>query len=384
VTGVSPPSSTADALDRLRLARSHGVGPRTFIKLLTRFDTAAEALGALPAIAAQSRRAVRIPDITEIEAEIAAAKAAGARLLCLGEPAYPLGLAEIADPPPCLWARGDPAIAARSCVAIVGARNASAAGRRFAATLARELGAAGWAVVSGLARGIDRAAHEAALETGTVAAMAGGVDIPYPPEHAALAADLAERGLLLSAARMGEAPVARSFPKRNRIISGLSAGVVLVEAAERSGSLITARFALEQGREVMAAPGSPLEARAAGCNALIRDGAALIRNAEDVIEALGSPRARTLRRSTRALWEADAPVDETPPDAEPAAPRADGAAQDAPSRVAALLGPTPVSFDDLCRAAALSAPALSAALLELDLDGRIERRPGDMIALKPV
>ena len=250
---------------------------------------------------------------------------------------------------------------------MVGARNASASGRRLSALLARGLGEVGWTVVSGLARGVDAAAHEASLETGAVAVVAGGVDVVYPPQNADLAARLAAEGLVLSEAPIGEQPTARSFPRRNRIVSGLSAGVVLVEAAERSGSLITARMALEQGREAMAVPGSPLDPRAAGCNALIRDGAALIRSAEDVIEALSAPRMAP-RRRVPPPPELDLP----PPDPqEIAAPAA---------QVAALLGPAPISFDELCRASGLTAPTLSGLLLELELEGRVERRPGDLYA----
>lgn len=365
----------ADAFAWLRLARSRGVGPRTFLRLMARFATAAEALEAFPALAAgaETRDWTPAPEAT-VAAELEAAVRAGATMLRLGQADYPAALAAIPDPPPLLWALGDARLAANPCVAVVGARNASAAGMRLAGLLARDLGAAGWCVVSGLARGVDRAAHEAALETGTVAVMAGGVDVVYPPENAALAQAVAAEGLLLSEAPMGEEPVARSFPKRNRIVAGLSAGVVLVEAAERSGSLITARMALEQGREAMAVPGSPLDPRAAGCNALIREGAALIRSAADVIEALGQPRERR-------------PMAQAALDFEPQAARAPAAplpaGDDPAERVAALLGPTPVGFDTLARAAGLPAEALSAALLDLDLAGRIARLPGDMVALAP-
>ncbi len=340
-----------------------------------RFDGPDAALAALPALAAGAGR----PDWAAapepaVEAELAAAARAGAAMLRLGGPGYPEALAAIPDPPPLLWALGDPRLAANPCVAVAGARNASASGLRLAAMLAEGLGAAGWVVVSGLARGIDRAAHEAALPTGTVAVMAGGVDVVYPPEHAALAGAIAAQGLMLSEAPMGEAPVARSFPRRNRIVAGLSAGVVLVEAAERSGSLITARLALEQGRDAMAVPGSPLDPRAAGCNALIREGAALIRSAADVIEALGAPRDRPLPAAQAPL----APAPRTAADADPP-----GGADAAEARVAALLGPTPVAFDTLARAAGLSAEALAATLLDLDLQGRIARLPGDMVALAP-
>jgi len=359
---VEPPRDDAGRLAWLRLARSRNVGPRTFLRLTQRFATIAQALEALPDLAGGAGLRDYVPASEEDAArEMATAEKAGARMLCLGAPDYPPQLAEIADPPPLLWALGDAALARRPCVAVVGARNASALGRRMAQTLARDLGAAGWVVVSGLARGVDRAAHEAALESGTIAALAGGVDTVYPPENAALTAQIAAQGLLVSEAPMGETPVARSFPKRNRIVSGLSAGVVLVEAADRSGSLITARCAAEQGREAMAVPGNPLDARASGCNALIREGATLIRSADDVLEALSA--LRLPRRAPAA------------------APRAPVAGDDAAERVAALLGASPVALDALGEAAGLDAAALSAALTELEMLGRIELRPGDMIAL---
>ncbi len=361
------PADDASRLVWLRLARSRNVGPRTFIRLLNRFRDARAAFVALPGIAASAGAGNYAPCAPEAaEAEMEAGARAGARMLCLGAPDYPSALAAIADPPPLMWALGNPALAARPCLAIVGARNASAAGARIAATLARDLGEAGWVTVSGLARGIDRAAHAAALDFGTIAVLAGGVDDVYPAENAALHGAIAARGLLLSEAPMGETPVARSFPRRNRIVAGLSSGVVLVEAAERSGSLITARLAIEQGREAMAVPGSPLDPRAAGCNALIREGAALIRSAEDVLEALSAPRAPGL-----PAFASHAPAAQPAPD--------DASVE----RVAALLTYAAIPFDDLCRAAALSPAALSSALLDLDLAGRIERRPGDMIALAP-
>lgn len=358
----------SQALAWLRLARSRRVGARTFARLLARFGGPEAALEALPALAAKAgERDYRACPAADAERELDAAARLGARMLRFGEPDYPARLAEIADPPPLLWALGDPALAARDCVAVVGARNASASGRRLSALLARGLGEVGWTVVSGLARGVDAAAHEASLETGAVAVVAGGVDVVYPPQNADLAARLAAEGLVLSEAPIGEQPTARSFPRRNRIVSGLSAGVVLVEAAERSGSLITARMALEQGREAMAVPGSPLDPRAAGCNALIRDGAALIRSAEDVIEALSAPRMAP-RRRVPPPPELDLPPPEPQEIAAPAA------------QVAALLGPAPISFDELCRASGLTAPTLSGLLLELELEGRVERRPGDLYA----
>ncbi|WP_333832595.1 DNA-processing protein DprA [Rubrimonas sp.] len=355
----------------LRLARSRNVGPRTFARLMARFGDAEAALDALPEIAAGAglKGVEAFPEADALR-EIEAGARVGARFLIVGNAGYPAALAEIPDPPPVLWALGDPALAARPCVAVVGARNASASGRRMAGMLARGLGAQDFAVVSGLARGIDAAAHEAALETGTVAVLASGVDVIYPPEHDALAARIAEAGLILSEAAMGEAPTARAFPRRNRIVSGLSAGVVLVEAAERSGSLITARMALEQGREAMAVPGSPLDPRAAGCNALIREGAALIRSTEDVVEALGAPASRA-----PAARSAAAPARPVPAPA--AAPAASGSA------LLDLLGSAPVAFDALAEASGLGARELSAALLDLELEGTVTRLPGDLFARAP-
>lgn len=297
------------------------------------------------------------------------AVAAGARMLRLGTPEYPPRLADIPDPPPFLWALGDIQLAHRPAVAVIGARNASSLGLRMARLIAGDLGAAGMVVASGFARGIDAAAHGAALSNGTIAAMAGGVEVIYPEENAALAAKILEGGLFLSEAPMGMRPLARHFPRRNRIVSGLSAGVVLIEAAARSGSLITARMALEQGREVMAVPGAPLDPRAEGCNTLIRQGAALIRSADDVIEALEAPRALNLREVTE-------PYDLNPPE-----PANTEASPDLAERALALIGPAAIEVDALARDLAVSSAALSTALLELELEGLIEQRPGGLIAL---
>ncbi|MDX2484920.1 MAG: DNA-processing protein DprA, partial [Pseudodonghicola sp.] len=282
-----PPTSEGDRFDWLRLLRSYRVGLSTFYRLINAHGSARSALEALPELARSAgvERYAPCPE-ARIVAELKAARAAGARLICIGEAGYPVALAQIDDPPPMLWSVGDPALLLRPSVALVGARNASSLGTRMARALARELGQAGNVVTSGLARGIDTAAHLAALETGTIAVLAGGVDVIYPAENAGLAADIARGGLLLSEQPMGMAPQARHFPSRNRIISGLARAVVVVEAAARSGSLITARDALDQGREVLAVPGHPFDARAAGCNMLIRDGAVLVRGGEDVIAAL--------------------------------------------------------------------------------------------------
>ncbi|MGF1550961.1 MAG: DNA-processing protein DprA [Paracoccaceae bacterium] len=367
----------SERLARLRLARSEGVGPKSFTRLLARFGTAAEALDALPALAGRGGRSdYRACPEDAALAEIAAGEAAGARLVLFGEPAYPQALATIPTPPPALWVRGDRDALARAGVAVVGARNASALGARFARRLGRGLATAGEVVVSGLARGIDAAAHEGALEGGTpegdatgggttVAVLAGGVDVVYPPEHTDLAARIADRGALVSECPPGTEPTSRHFPRRNRLISGLARAVVLVEAAARSGSLLTARAALEQGREVMACPGSPDDARAGGCNALIRDGALLIRGHEDVLDALGGP-----------LAPCPAPV--VAPLPEPSIAPAEG--DDAlAARLMALIGAAPVEVDELARRSGASPAALSLALLELDLAGRIERLAGERV-----
>ncbi|MFV0475027.1 MAG: DNA-processing protein DprA, partial [Pikeienuella sp.] len=295
---VEPPPDEAPAAERLiwlRLARSRNVGSIAFRRLIARYGDAARALEALPELVTRAGASAYQPcSARQGEEEMARAEAAGARMLRLGQPDYPPRLAEIPDPPPFLWAVGRAALAHRPAIAVIGARNASSAGLRMARRIAGELGEAGIVIASGFARGVDAAAHEAALESGTTAALAGGVDVIYPEENAALAARMREEGLFLSEAPMGMKPLARHFPRRNRIVSGLADGVALIEAAARSGTLITARMALEQGREVMAVPGSPLDPRAEGCNALIRQGAALIRSAADVIEALEAPRALRL------------------------------------------------------------------------------------------
>jgi DNA processing protein len=290
---LTPPRSDEVWLDWIRLLRSRRVGPTTFHRLMAEHGSARAALAALPEVA----RAAGVERYAPCSESVAAAEWQAARLaraqpLAIGDPAYPALLAELPDAPPVLWTLGDPALLQRPLVAVVGARNASSLGTRMARRLAAGLGEAGFAVVSGLARGIDTAAHLAALEHGTLAVMAGGVDVIYPAENAVLGQEIVEKGLRLSEQPMGLAPQARHFPARNRIISGLARAVIVVEAAGKSGSLITARGALDQGREVLAVPGHPLDARAAGCNMLIRDGATLIRSVEDVVEALSAPDLR--------------------------------------------------------------------------------------------
>ena len=363
-----PPTTEDDRFSWLRLLRSRRVGVSTFHRLMAEHGTAQNALAALPEVARKAGLdAYEICPAGVIDAELKAAKAASARLLCLGDAAYPKLLAELADAPPLLWAIGNPDLLERPAVAIVGARNASSLGTRMARALAKDLGGHGFCIVSGLARGVDTAAHLAALETGTIAVMAGGVDVIYPSENAAIAQDIARRGLRLSEQPMGLQPQARHFPSRNRIISGLALGVVVVEAAAKSGSLITARDAADQGREVMAVPGHPFDARAAGCNHLIRDGAHLVRNAEDVREAVSA--ARPARQAELPL-EAPAPAPDRRSLAETAALHA---------RILERLGPSPLAEDQLIRDLDAPARQISPALTDLELDGKIQRQPGGLL-----
>ncbi len=367
---TQPTSHLADSdrIDRLRLIRSDNVGPRTFNSLLNHFGTARAALERLPDLArcGGAARAGRICSEDDARAEIAAAKRIGVALVAPGEAAYPLRLATLDDAPPVLGVRGAPDVPARPMIAIVGSRNASGAGLKFAGQLARDLGDAGFVVISGLARGIDQAAHRATIESGTVAVLAGGHDRIYPPEHEDLLATLLERGGAISEMPLGHVPRARDFPRRNRLISGASLGVVVIEAAHRSGSLITARMAAEQGREVFAVPGSPLDPRAAGTNDLIKQGAALVTEASDVINAV-SP-----------IMERPVALSASEPDGEPL--DFDAGANER-TRVVDLLGPSPISLDDLIRMSELSATIVRAVLLELELAGRLERHGGGLVSL---
>lgn len=373
-----------DPVDRLRLIRSRRVGAVTYHRLVAEHGSAAAALAALPEVARAAGVEGYVPCPPEVARhEMAQARKAGARMLVPGGPDYPAGLMEMPDAPPLLWLRGDPAWLARPMVAMVGARNASSLGVRMARRLSAALGAAGQVVVSGLARGIDAEAHGAALATGTVAVMAGGVDVIYPEEHASLAARIAEGGCLLSEQPMGLIPQARHFPLRNRIIAGLSRAVVVVEAAARSGSLITARDALDLGREVLAVPGHPFDARAAGCNMLIRDGAVLVRGAEDVLEALGaSPGAvRQVAAGTIAAEEdpAPGPVAGVVPGPMPERrPLVEMAALH--GQILARLGPSPVAEDQLIRDLALPAEAVARELVALEMEGQVFRQAGGMLS----
>ncbi|MBE9639544.1 DNA-processing protein DprA [Salipiger mangrovisoli] len=365
-----PPTTEADRLDWLRLLRSRRVGPMTFWRLLAEHGSAAAGLAALPGVAAAAGvEGYRVCPEGVVQAELDAGNRAGARLLFLGTPGYPPGLMEMEDAPPVLWAMGQVELLARPAVALVGARNASSLGARTARLLAAGLADAGWLVVSGLARGIDAEAHRAALERGTAAVMAGGVDVIYPRENALLAAEIRARGALISEQPIGVQPQARHFPTRNRIVSGMAQGVVVVEAAVKSGSLITARCALDQGREVMAVPGHPLDGRAGGCNLLLRDGARLVRHAEDVLEAL-APLAPPAAERCVAV--------EIPPP--PPERRSRGETLALHQRILDRLGPVPVPEDQVIRDLGGQVAQIAPALTDLELEGRLERRPGGLLS----
>jgi DNA processing protein len=356
-----------DRYDRLRLIRSSNIGPVTYFQLIQRFGTAHAALEAIPQLAARGGgKAPVLARIEDIAREVEAVDRIGARYLFLGQGLYPPLLAELDSAPPALIVRGDLRLLDRPAVAIVGARNASAAACRFARILAQDLSEAGALVVSGLARGIDTAAHQGSIASGTVGVIASGIDISYPPENRELQEDIATRGLLIAEQPPGKEPLARHFPYRNRIIAGMSLGTVIVEAAPKSGSLITARLATEAGREVMAVPGSPLDPRSQGCNALIRDGATLVQSAADVLETI-TPIFGSRVASPTVKYRGG-------PD--------DGEAGDNDRKlVFALLSHTPVSIDEIIRQSAVIPAIVQMVLLELELAGRIERHAGGRVSL---
>ena len=424
-TPLPHPTTREDDLTVLRLIRSRRVGPATFHRLVEEHGSAAAALDALPGIAAAAGIKAYEPCPAGVaRAELAAGARAGARLIRIGDADYPPLLAAIPDAPPVLGLRGQAGILRRPAVAVIGARNASSLGLRMARFLAGGLADSGLAVAAGLARGIDTAAHEASCAPGTIAVMAGGIDVIYPAENRALADRICESGCLLTEQPPGVEPVARHFPTRNRIVSGLCAAVVVIEAAYRSGSLITARLAGEQGREVMAVPGHPLDARASGCNALIRDGATLVRNTEDVLGQIapqpgrqtadgaagagdsgtsgnqphrrtagtagsrngisagaGSSRAANHPANSRTHTQGrPAPAARAVTSAPQAAPRATEPAG-LRARLLQLLGPSPTEEDSLIRDLDIQPASLAPALLDLELDGIITRLPGGRIAL---
>ena len=366
---MRPALTDEQRIDWLRLIRSDNVGPRTFFALMRHAGSAQDALQALPDLARRGggARAGRIFSREDAIGEIERARRIGVRFVAAGEHGYPPRLAAIDDPPPLLAVRGNLDTLMRPMIAIVGSRNASAAGMKFAQSLAHDLASAGFIIVSGLARGIDQAAHRASLATGTVAALAGGHSQIYPPEHADLAqAIVAGIGAAISEMPLDHSPRAADFPRRNRLISGTAVGVVIVEAAHRSGSLITARMAAEQGREVFAVPGSPLDPRTAGANDLLKQGATLVTSAADIITVVNPILDRPMK----------------PELGEPAADGFDGAPAEADrARIVALLGPTPVGIDDLIRLSGAAIPTVRIVLLELELAGRLERHGAGMVSL---
>ena len=364
----APATLTQDeAFARIRLLRSPNVGPVSYRQLLIRFGNAVAALEALPDLAARGGRAYKPAPEQRVADEIAAVRKSGARYLFHDGADYPLLLAESDGAPPILTVRGDAALAARPCIAIVGARNASAAAVKLSRDFAQGLAEAGFTVVSGLARGIDGAAHRGALAVAgaTVGVIASGIDIAYPPEHGELQEEVAARGLLIAEQPPGTEPLARHFPSRNRIIAGLAAGTLVVEAAPKSGSLITARLAGEMGREVMAIPGSPLDSRSQGCNQLIRDGAVLVQSAADVIELLSG-----FDGTARSTFREDVP-DWLPQES----------LSDEPAEIADLLTTAPVAVDELIRQSGESSAAVQLALLELEIAGRLVRHAGGRVSL---
>jgi len=366
----------AERLACLRLIRSSQVGPVTFRELINHFGGAANALKALPSFARRAGRAVDICPEEDAVAELRAARKVGARPVFTIEPGYPPALAAVDAPPPLLYVKGRPELLAAPCVAIVGSRQASAAGTKLSRLFARELAESGLVIVSGLARGIDAAAHEASLAYGTVAVLAGGVDIIYPPEHETLQARIGEEGCLLTEQPPGFVPRAKDFPRRNRLISGISLGVIVIEAARRSGTLVTARFAGEQGREVFAVPGHPLDPRAEGTNQLLKSGATLVTEPRDVLDVL----APQLARQHKGLTE-DRLASFTPePAPEPQTTRASEPGDRERERVLAALGPNPIDIDEVVRATALDAREVRIVLMELDLAGEIARHGSQMVS----
>lgn len=364
--------SAAEKRDWVRLARTPNVGPVTFHALIERYQDASAALDALPALAKRGGRVdpMRIPKPADIDREMDRTDRMGGRMIAAVEPGFPDALAALDPPPPVISVLGDPALLTRDCVAIIGSRNASAVGLRMAGDFARGLGEAGLMVVSGMARGVDSAAHAAALETGTAAVLAGGLDHIYPREAEALYDEIRRRGAILSELPLGYRATARDFPRRNRLVSGLSLGVIVVEAANRSGTLITARLAGEQGREVMAVPGSPLDPRAGGTNRLIQQGAALVQNADEALEII-----RDLPRLS--LREPGENFAGKPPDPEALAKAADEARE----HVLSLISTAPAHRDEIARQAGLPPAVVFAALVELELAGRVSLEPGGAVRL---
>ncbi|MDE1901800.1 MAG: DNA-processing protein DprA [Alphaproteobacteria bacterium] len=366
---MNPPRQLTDneRRDWLRLSRAENVGPITFRQLMRRYGSARAALDALPQLAQRGgKKNFTLPPVADIDQEIARAGKINARFIAWGEADYPEALSVIEDAPPVITIRGHAPLLHKRAIGIVGARNASLNGRKMAETLARELGQQGIVIASGLARGIDASAHAASLTTGTIAVVAGGVDVVYPQENAALYAQIAETGCILSDMPLGVEPINKLFPRRNRLISGLSLGVVVVEAALKSGSLITARMALEQGREVFAVPGSPLDPRCTGTNDLIRQGAVLTERADDILTHIHSLPQRLAEPKMGSFEDKMPDIDAREVEA-------------ARAKILENLSPSPVSVDELMRECQVSPMVLLSVLLELELAGRVERHPGNKV-----
>ena len=362
-------SLPADAIDRLRLARTHRVGPVSYRQLVARFGSATAAIAALPDLVRRSGgRAAKVADPVDIEAEVERVQRLGGEYLFVDSDRYPHQLGELQNAPIALIVRGDTKLLKKPAIAMVGARNSSAASCRFARQIAAELGQSGHVIVSGLARGIDTAAHQGAMEHGTIGVIASGLDIAFPPENKALQDEMGERHLVVTEYPPGTEPLARQFPHRNRIIAGMALGTVVVEAAPRSGSLLTARMATESGREVMAVPGHPLDPRAQGCNQLIREGATLVQSASDIIEAVSHIDPRAANRFNAPPAELFETGGADPDDS-------------ARSLLVGLLGPVAVSVDELVRQAELPAPVVQMVLLELELAERLQRHAAGRVSL---
>jgi DNA processing protein len=361
--------SDAERLDWVRLARTPNVGPVTFAQLMGRYASAGDALEALPGLSQRAGRSRKLipPNVADIEKELDQTREHGARMIASCEPDYPPLLKSVSPPPPVLTCLGRTELAARPTVALVGARNASAAGRKIARDMAAQLGQSDLTIVSGMARGIDGESHAASLRTGTIAVLGGAVDHIYPSQHERLYAEIAAEGLIVSECAFGYRAKARDFPRRNRLITGLSRGVVVIEAAERSGSLISARTAGEQGREVMAVPGSPLDPRSAGSNKLIRDGALLVRDASDVLEALSSLSFGRMSAPNTPEFEVET-QDGRPPESQI-------------EQVRSALSPHPMSIDEIARSVGIGAARCAAVLMELELAGEAETLPGGLACI---
>ncbi|MEM9468984.1 MAG: DNA-processing protein DprA [Pseudomonadota bacterium] len=371
----SSPLSETEKLNWLRLIRTENVGPITFYKLIERYGSASKALEALPELSKKGgkRKELKAPALSTVEKELENLQKIGGNIICASEKNYPISLAACDDAPPVLTYIGDIKLSKASCLGIVGARNASLNGKKFANKLAAELGKKDQIIISGLARGIDTAAHEGSLQTGTIAVVAGGIDIVYPRENQKLYEQICEQGLVLAESPLGTEPIARHFPKRNRIVSGLSSGVIVIEATMRSGSLITARLAAEQGRDVYAVPGYPADPRAAGPNKLIQDGATLVQNADDILRHLTEfSGGKSL--NDRIKIQAEPPY-------EPANDSYEEPTQNAHDLILQNLSQMPISIDELIQACHVTIPEMQMILLELELAGRLQRLTGGRVAL---